>query len=725
MLTILMSVAGLAILQPGPPLTFEAEEVAGPAEAWLEDDFTEDHWNLWSTDVDADEKWSGGVTLQSPRVMEDRESPEDGAPPLHVVIEDIPEGTFGVDIKYGRALAVSLDGDEWIDLSETRGRVGVLEIGEDGLELWVDDLFAQAANPGSSYFDTITLTPLPDRRPPAPVEGWADERVTESLGRGLVALPTADGVYLSWRLLPEDPGDIAFDVYRRAGRSLPMLVTLAPISETTDYLDDDPPGMDCAYAVVPAGEEPGQRGWYYLESTEPRPNYLSIPFEGEYHAQKVGVADLDGDGRYDYVIKQPSDNIDPYVHYWYPSPETFKLEAYTADGQFLWRRDLGWGIERGIWYSPYIAFDLDGDGRAEVAAKTSEGDPRDDDGRVTSGPEYLTLFDGLTGEEIDRVDWIPREWIGEMPSAYNYASRNQLGIAYLDGKTPCLLMARGTYTNMFLRAFQLVDGSLEELWTWDSRYEGGSYRGQGAHFMHSADVDGDGRDEVILGSAVIDDTGAALWSTGLGHPDHCYVGDIDPGNPGLEIYYGIEPGRASNAVCLVDAATGEVLWGIEEQTRHVHNSGLCADLDARYPGLECYSGEKEWPEDGPHRWLHSAAGELLATETELDLGLSPRAVYWDGDPQRELLLGTRIVGFPEMEEIDVIDGSSVVWADVVGDWREEIIARKPGELRIYITTIPATDRHPCLMTDTLYRIDVANLAMGYAQPPMLSTGVPR
>ncbi len=168
-------------------------------------------------------------------------------------------------------------------------------------------------------------------------------------------------------------------------------------------------------------------------------NHLSIKLNGDHTFQKCGIADLNGDGAYDYVLKQPNVNIDPYGKYWKPSPETYKVEAYLADGSFLCRHDLGWSIERGIWYSPMVVFDLDGDGRAEVCLKAGEGDPRDADGRVQSGPEYLLILDGMTGKEKARTAWLKR---ADFPG-YNYASRNQMCVAYLDGKTPCLIVERG------------------------------------------------------------------------------------------------------------------------------------------------------------------------------------------------------------------------------------------------------------------------------------------
>ena len=130
--------------------------------------------------------------------------------------------------------------------------------------------------------------------------------------------------------------------------------------------------------------------------------------------------------------------------------------------------------------------------------------------------------------------------------------------------------------------------------------------------------------------------------------------------------------------------------------------------------MECYCGEL----DEPGRWLHSARGELLADETAWDVGLSPRAVHWDADPQRELIHKGRIRDYDGDTDLGSIQGRQIAWADILGDWREEIVTTVAGELRIYTTTIPASDRRACLMQDRLYRADVAHLAMGYAQPPM-------
>ncbi len=607
---------------------------------------------------------------------------------------------------------VSQDPKELWDLHDTMHLARGRECGCERAEAY----FLVEAKPGSA------LLPLPVRtRSDCPE---ARGRQQENLDRGLAAMPLDKGVYLCWRLFKKDFPGLAFNVYRALDSGVGEKLNETPIEKTTDFTDvSAPPDKDKTYWIEPLLYKmpQGISKKVNVNAGAAATPFRSIKLNGDYDVQKVGIGDLDGDGRYDFVLKQPDANVDPGNSYWNPSPGTYKLEAYLQDGAFLWQKDLGWSIEQGIWYSPYVVYDFDGDGKAEVAVKTGEGDPRQDEGRVKAGPEYVSLLNGMTGEELTRAPWLPRL------DVYKLSSRNQLGVAFLDGKTPHLMMARGTYEDMRLAAFRFRNGALECVWEWSNAGEPKTFWGQGAHFMHCADIDGDGRDEVVLGSCAVDDNGKSLWATGLGHPDHCYLGEIDPAHPGLEIYYGIEGERAErdkNGLCLVDAKTGALLWGLDEHTWHVHASGLCADIDARYPGLECYSGETDMPKEKPHRWLRAAYGQMLAREDTCDMGLSPRTAFWDADLQRELINDSRIYKFESGAVcLEPIAGRQLAWADLFGDWREEVITGLPGELRIYSTSIPAADRRPCLMQDPLYRQDVAHLAMGYAQPPMLSYGL--
>lgn len=855
--------AGAAVA--GQPLVFEAERYTAPQSAWRTNQFSDNKWNLWSTDKDAAKKWSGGVVLQSPVVQRDRATPEEGAPPLHTRLTDIPNGTYAVELRgVGRPLAVSLDGKTWLRKQGSDNRLGIVTITDGTFELWVDDRYA-ANPPGSSYYDALAFTraapvtmgisngdfeadgtqpvgwqftsreasgsaePASDaqsgrraarirnegegnwtlsnlgrldvkpgqvftvtawfkgegmlemvvsgfaggqplarslggdllrasskweqlaaevrvpegcdqlnvrlagrgktdllvdsvairagaapRPVKLPVQGFARQRIREKLDRGLIAMPVAGNqVYVGWRLLDSDAKDTTFNVYRRAGQAAPVKLNGTPVGKTTDFVDANPPAGPLQYSIRPVtmGKEGAASEVAVATPSAEGQSFVRLKLAGDYTFQKAGIADLDGDGRYDFVLKQPNANVDPYVNYWKRSPGTFQLEAYRHDGKLLWRHDLGWSIEQGIWYSPYVVYDFDGDGKAEVAVKTGEGDPRDADGRVMSGPEWLSILDGLTGKERTRVAWPSRDRFPD----YNYYCRNQLGIAYLDGKTPCLIVERGTYNTIKVAAYEYRQGKLRELWNWNDREGGPKYRGQGAHILRAADVDGDGRDEVILGSAVLDDNGVGLWSTGMGHPDHLTVGDLDPARPGLEIQYGMETRQQTNSICMVEAKTGRILWGLKEPTKHVHSSGLCADIDPTHPGVESYGGERDFKDK---RWLFSTRGDLLSTA---DMGgLAPRAAYWDADLTRELVMGSKLSKFRGAELPTRIEGAVVAVADILGDWREEIITTVAGELRIYTTTIPALDRRVCLMRDPIYRLDVAGAAQGYMQIPGLS-----
>jgi rhamnogalacturonan endolyase len=706
------------------PLVYEAEDYTTPKSAWKTNKTSADHWNLWSTDSDAAKKWSGGVVLQSPMIKQDRATPEEGAPPLHTHITGIPKGRYIVELGgMGRTLAISRDGKTWEKKAGGDNQVGIADITDGTFDLWVDDRYVNDRNPGTSYYDYLRFTPTLPRVDKPQVQGFARTRVRETLDRGLIATPADKGsVYLSWRLLDSDPAGAGFNVYRTVAGKPAEKLNAAPLAATTDFLDKTAPaGGDCQYtvrAIVNGAEQAASKPVRVTGSAD-APGCVVFKLDPGETVQKVGVGDLDGDGRYDYVLKTPQDNIDPWVKYWTPSPDTYKLDAISADGRRLWRKDLGWAIERGIWYSPMIVHDLDGDGRAEVAVKAGDGDPRGADGRVETGPEWVSILDGATGEEVARDAWLSRETPGEQYN-YNLSSRNQICIAYLDGKTPSLIVARGTYTTIRLVAYQFHNKKLEKLWAWDSREEAGRgrYNSQGAHIMHAADIDGDGRDEVIVGSCVVDDNGNGLWTTGFGHPDFCFVGDIDPKHPGLEIFYGIEPPHKDSGLCLVEAKTGKVLWALQEPTNHVGTDGMCADIDASHPGSECAAVDLDQDRKSRKAWLFSAQGKLIADKRD---GTMSVPVHWDADPQRELVRGNKIVDFGgKAAHPTKLVGRVVAIADVLGDWREELITSTPGELRIYTTTIPAKDRRVTLMQDPIYRTDVAIAFMGYYAPPMLS-----
>jgi rhamnogalacturonan endolyase len=572
----------------------------------------------------------------------------------------------------------------------------------------------------------------PIHEPKPLVSGWATQRITEKLNRGLTVSQTGiNSVYLSWRLLATDSKDISFNIYRTSQGQRAVKINKKPVFSTTDFSAKlSGKSTESGFFVRPVfnGKE--------LESSEPVSisptlkfsSYTSVKLQGNYKPQRIAVADLNGDGTLDFIMKQPDRGIDPGGQ---PNTDglTYKIEAYLSDGTFLWQKDLGPGIEPGIWYSPFIAYDFDGDGKAEIAVKTGPPDAREADGRVRKGPEWCSILNGMTGKEICRVDWPGRSWrFGD----YNRINRNQMGMAFLDGKTPCLLIGRGTYRLMMVDAYQLTDGKLQKIWRWDGDEENPIIRHQGAHGMHTADVDGDGRDEVVLGSVVLDDNGTALWSTGLGHPDKCYVTDIDPERPGLEIFNVYEDwNNDGNGICLVDAKTGALIWGVGKKTLHV-GDGMVADILPDVPGLECFAAEDS-KGGSRSKYLLSAKGKIMATDK--DVPGCRNWIFWDADKVRENIVSPgfensmwdrfnvnklSIVKYKGDTLTTAIEGSVIMMADISGDWREELITILPGEVRIYSTTIPAKDRRICLMQDPFYRTEVAHRSMGYEQSPVTS-----
>jgi hypothetical protein len=607
-------------------------------------------------------------------------------------------------------------------------------------------------------------------------------RAVENLDRGMVAIRTGEtSVYLGWRLLASDPATRVFNVYRSTNGGAPVKLNETPMADGTNFVDPSAP-LNQANAwwiravALPRGGAPEEGeivGRVELPANSPTRPYLSIKLHDENTTfQKISFADLNGDGKLDYIIKQPNAGLDPGTTGF--SPDTYKIEAYLNDGTFLWSKDLGWNMNLGIWWTPYIVWDFDGDGKAEVALKTApfaatreeslsekDGPAR---GFVVKGDEYCSILDGMTGKEVTKVNWVERgdqrDWGDDEGNRVN---RNQIGLAYLDGKTASLLVARGTYTRMVVDAYNLVNGKLVKLWRWDGDKDKPQIRGQGSHTMVVGDVDGDGRDEIILGSVALDHNGKTLWNLGLGHPDVMYMADLIPARPGLEIAYGYEDAERQNGICVVDARTGQIIWGHPYKTTHIHDQGMIGDFIPSNPGMEFYSAEL----DGTGKWLYSAAtGELIGEE---DLGgLSPRAIWWDATATKAYVPG-RYFGAPGSRgnggvgavgaaarakaaaafgetpaprppgggggngyttlspilkygtgKIGEFQGRLIATADIVGDWREEIIVTLPGEIRIYTTTIPTTLRRPAPIQDPLYRKDVALQTMGYFYPPQLS-----
>lgn len=582
----------------------------------------------------------------------------------------------------------------------------------------------RAQDPRERRYMYPVLSPHHTSKPK--VIGFAENEVSETLNRGIiVAIDSIGKTHISWRLLKNDDLNTGFNLYQINDSNIKSKLNQTPITKTTDFIFQNQNQLTFGENIEIVPVQNSKENINQTSESKPifinSDGFISVKLNGNYMPNRMAIADLNGDGAYDFIIKQPHTSIDPGQK---PDTQgtTYKVEAYLNDGTFLWRKDLGPGIEPGIWYSPFIAYDFDGDGKAEVAVKTSMEESRNDSGRVTTGPEYLSVWDGMTGGEICKDFWPERS---DRYGDYNRNNRNQIGVAYLDGKTPCLLVARGTYKLMVLDAYEFNHKKLKKLWHWDGDEENPVIRHQGAHGMHCADIDGDSRDEVILGSVVIDDDGTALWSTGYGHPDKCFVTDIVPDRPGLEIFYVLEDYHDDgNGICLVDASNGKTIWNINRQTLHV-GDGMVADIIPEHDGLECFAEED--PKGGSRdKYMLSSKGKLL-TENK-NVPDCRNWIFWDNDLLRETFSGNRrlsakpysIIKFTGETLTKNIEGKILMMADIMGDWREELITALPGEIRIYCTNIPASDKRVCLMQDRVYRIEVAHRSMGYEQSPVTS-----
>lgn len=578
-----------------------------------------------------------------------------------------------------------------------------------------------------------------------------DECRFERLGRGLIALPTDHSkVFLSWRLLRTDAPDTPFDVYRQDETSEPVRLNAQPLVGATCFVDEQADlSHSASYFVSKSGApiDPASGVKIGTKGAEPR-NYLSIPMQTPegFHPNDCEPGDLDGDGEYELVVHMVGRGRDNSRGGFSTEPI---FHAYKLDGTLLWKIRLGKNIREGAHYTQFLVYDFDGDGKSEFVCKTADGtvdgvgrvigDPDADHriqegnraGIILSGPEFLTVFDGMTGAAIDTQDYIPPrdgDGSGWGDRNGNRVDRFNACAAYLDGKNPSIVMCRGYYTRAVLAAWDFRDRKLVKRWVFDS--DDGTpgnrdYRGQGNHNLSVADVDNDGKDEIVFGACVIDDDGKGLFSTGMGHGDAIHVGDLDPDRPGIEVF-GIHENEEGNPTrpgrALYDARTGEILF--RDSIGQDIGRGMAADIDPNHRGVEVWGGPGG---------LCNIKGERI--------GNSPRStnfgIWWDGDPLRELLNGVDITKWDHENgrETRLFSGRGVglasnnssksnpcLSADLLGDWREELVARTEDnrELRIYSTTIPTAIRLPTLMHDRQYRLSIAWQNVGYNQPPHVS-----
>ena len=585
----------------------------------------------------------------------------------------------------------------------------------------------------------------------------------EKLSRGLIGIPTEEGMYFSWRMTLEDAAGLQFDLYRSSGGGAEVKLNKEPIDRTSDFLDRTVDyTVDNRWTLKATTGEVAT--WTRLKGEKRNP-YLSIPIckpeDGEiagepftYTANDCSVGDLDGDGEYEIILKwSPSNSKRPPQRGF--TGNTY-LDAYKMDGTRLWRIDLGPNVRSGAATTNFLVFDFDGDGCAEICCKTGDGtvdglghrigdvqvDWRTWDkksptyGKIVNGPEYLTVFEGRTGKELDSKEYIPTRypldgWGGVGGNCGNdntggRSDRFTAGVAFLDGKTPSPVMVRGWYGRTVVAAWTFTNGALKHTWTFDSAAPGWeAYSGMGNHSVTVADFDGDGCDEICVGAMTVDHDGKGLFTTGLRHGDALHAGRFIPSRQGMQVF-GVHENEGDNeivkrtpAVAMFDGATGEIIW--QDGLGQDAGRGVAADIDPRYDGAEC------WCNIGGLR--RGDTGEIICNRKPDSCNFT---IYWDADPLAELLDHVSISKWNwNAESTDLLlkaegvvsnngtKGNPCLSGDILGDWREEVIwpSEDQTELRIYSTTIPAVDRRATWMNDRQYRLAIAWQNVAYNQPP--------
>ena len=587
------------------------------------------------------------------------------------------------------------------------------------------------------------------------------QRQMEKLDRGVIAVNMGEGsAFVSWRVLGTDPDGIAFNLYKSVNGAAPVKLNAAALTGGSNFIDKN---FDAARAnryfvkIINGNSEVDTDEGYTIKANTPVQQYISVPLqtlEGNVPGD-CSVADLDGDGKYEIVVKQemrPRDSASNGL------TEETKFEAYKLDGTMMWRINLGKNIREGAHTAQFLVYDFDGDGKAELICKTADGtidgtgkvigDPTanwvNEQGHILSGPEYLTVFDGMTGAAVHTIDYIP----GRHPETQNptveqlreiwrdgngnRSERYLACVAYLDGVNPSAVMCRGYYTRAALAAFDYKDKKLSLRWLFDTynNPQNEAYRGEGNHNLSVGDVDGDGCDEIMYGACAINNDGTGLYATGLGHGDAMHFTDHIPSKPGLEVM-NIQERFSDAGINMRNAATGEIYWRVPSVQAATEGGdagegpgrGNAFDIDPRYEGSE------SWAAGAGMRGLWNSAGQKISETNPRPCNF---AVWWDDDLLRELLDRNTIYKWNWITEtvdtLFVAEGCTsnngtkatpAISADLFGDWREEVMLRTTDnkELRIFTTVIPTDTRIYTLMHDPIYRLGIAWQNVAYNQPP--------
>ena len=569
------------------------------------------------------------------------------------------------------------------------------------------------------------------------------QRNVDRIDRGLVAVKASSGVFCSWRVLGEEYYDVTYNIYRDGTK-----LNDTPL-QVSNYTDNGG-SLSSVYtveAVVRGVPQPKSNGVKalangYLEIT---PDHGSL--SGTFVPNDAIAADLDGDGELELIVKFDHANT---------GDDTYTvIEAYKLDGTKLWW--INCGRNMGDFQNNEIniaAYDWDLDGRAECVMRAADGTVihmadgttqtigdasknyrPTESGQwfVHDGAEFLLYLDGLTAKPYQVMPFpLKRLEAGEtsLDAAWGdgYGHRSSkyfFGAPYFDGKKPSIFLARGIYTRHKMIAYDVnpADHSLVTRWTWNCNTSGSIWYGQGYHNYIVADVDWDGRDEIVFGSMTIDDNGKGLASTGLGHGDAQHVSDFDPYRHGQE-FFGANEDRPGNNLC--DATTRKILYryscssddGRAVMGNFSNDYPGCQGVSARDPGL-----------------ISSVTYGVLAGGSKSNIAQNMN-IYWDGDLCEETFNGsetrnsTGVIIKHGKGVIATLSGSLTnndtkatpcLQADLFGDWREEVVMRTAdNKIRIYTTAIPTQWRNYTLWHDHQYRNAIVWQMNGYNQPPHTS-----
>lgn len=557
------------------------------------------------------------------------------------------------------------------------------------------------------------------------------QRQMEPLGRGVVALRTGtSSAYIGWRLFATDPSDVGFNIYKSVNGAVGVKLNGAPLTTTADYTDTSVSyAVSNAWYVCPiiGGIEQAPSVASGLVANAPTRQYLRIPLinpgpDAPYDVKFCWVGDFDGDGEYDYLVDRLSTT----------GGKNQFLQAYKVDGTFLWQMDMGFNsTNTANAYEPDAAaisvgdkdnvtvYDLDGDGKAEVIVRTANGTVFADSSMLVAPNntiQYLSILDGLTGAEKARAA-IPNPYFADGPLNCH------AGIAYLDGIHPSVIFSgeNRVGSGIFQRltvAFDFRNNVLTQRWLYQTPV---NQNDSEAHQLRIADVDHDGKDDVVrIGSVITELTNGiptTLYSTELVHGDRYHITDIDPDRPGLEMYAIQQNNPTLLATALQDLRAGELYKKWYSGTLTDVGRGIALDLTPNYRGCEMYSTQPG---------IYDATGARIYINNLW----APEGVWWDADVLREFEDGAGSGALnPVINKFDPVNGTSyrlfsiynddgafsthqayggraAFWGDLFGDWREELVlvGSDYAHLRVYTTKIAATNRIYCLMQNPMYRV---------------------